>query len=363
MPPIPGGPPAPRRGGGGGRRRYLALVLAAVVGIAAVLGGVGWWAGWFDTANPPTMLTVQDMGPDPFGDNFGRVTVESAEHMAQLRRTGGVTASDGAVSGAARGLYGGSLDVLTCDGGGIADYLKADAGKRRAFASVVGVDESKVEEYILGLTSVVLLHDTWVTNHGYEDGKATAFPAVLQAGTAVLVDASGVPRVRCACGNPLSEPDRAAADPADAVSPWSEYSAGDVVRVDAGESRSNFEVVDVKKSAIIEIPRGVFKLDLKGTWTAYASWNSTPDVSLVIDSAVRLDGTITYGKPGESGNCVERFTELRRERNVVYTRAESLTPRKNCDGYDATMTIVDRTMTMKVTAGGADPLTFTKASG
>jgi hypothetical protein len=46
-----------------------------------------------------------------------------------------------------------------------------------------------------------------VTNHGFDDGLAEPFQSVLQAGTAVLVDAVGLPRVRCFCGNPLQGPD------------------------------------------------------------------------------------------------------------------------------------------------------------
>ncbi len=49
----------------------------------------------------------------------------------------------------------------------------------------------------------MLRADTQVTNHGFRDARVTGFQSVLQAGTAVLVDNRGVPRVRCACGNPL----------------------------------------------------------------------------------------------------------------------------------------------------------------
>jgi hypothetical protein len=37
-------------------------------------------------------------------------------------------------------------------------------------------------------------------------GTAVAFQSILQAGTAVLVDSTGRPVVRCRCGNPLAEP-------------------------------------------------------------------------------------------------------------------------------------------------------------
>ena len=51
-----------------------------------------------------------------------------------------------------------------------------------------------------------LRFDTRVTNHGFNDGEATPFQSLLEAGTAVLVDNTGVPRVKCNCGNPLAEP-------------------------------------------------------------------------------------------------------------------------------------------------------------
>ena len=48
--------------------------------------------------------------------------------------------------------------------------------------------------------------DTRVTNHGFVNGTANPIQEVLQAGTAVLVDKFGVPRLRCYCGNPLTPP-------------------------------------------------------------------------------------------------------------------------------------------------------------
>ena len=63
------------------------------------------------------------------------------------------------------------------------------------------------------LTSVLLRADTRVTNHGFANGAATAVQSVLEAGTAVLVDHFGVPRVKCYCGNPLVEPEPVKSDP------------------------------------------------------------------------------------------------------------------------------------------------------
>jgi len=63
-----------------------------------------------------------------------------------------------------------------------------------------------VADYVATLEPRVLLHDTRVTNHGFSGGRAVPLQSVLQAGTAVLVDAVGVPLTRCACGNPLAPP-------------------------------------------------------------------------------------------------------------------------------------------------------------
>jgi hypothetical protein len=60
---------------------------------------------------------------------------------------------------------------------------------------------------VAGLTAVRLRFDTRVTNHGFRDGEANAFQSILQAGTAVMVDDQGIPRVKCNCGNPLAEPE------------------------------------------------------------------------------------------------------------------------------------------------------------
>lgn len=67
-------------------------------------------------------------------------------------------------------------------------------------------DLPTVGRYIQGLKPVTLIQDTRVTNHTYESGAAVPFQAILQAGTAVLVNDKGVPVARCRCGNPLLEP-------------------------------------------------------------------------------------------------------------------------------------------------------------
>ena len=103
------------------------------------------------------------------------------------------------------GLYGGTQDAQACDVGQLVDFLTdpANAEKAAAFAGALGIEPAAIADTLATFTPVVLTADTLVTNNGYRDGRATPFPAVLEAGTAVLVDGFGTPRVKCSCGNPL----------------------------------------------------------------------------------------------------------------------------------------------------------------
>ena len=65
---------------------------------------------------------------------------------------------------------------------------------------------AQIPQYIRELTPVLLRSDTRVTNNGFFDGRPAPRQAVLEADTAVLVDGYGVPRTRCACGNPVTHP-------------------------------------------------------------------------------------------------------------------------------------------------------------
>jgi hypothetical protein len=116
------------------------------------------------------------------------------------------TAAGGSFSGNTAGLYGGTLSESSCDPGKLVAFLGAHADKAAAWAGVLGIQPSDIPTFVGDLTPTVLRSDTYVVNHGFESGRATAIPAVLQAGTAVLVDAYGFPVTKCFCGNPLARP-------------------------------------------------------------------------------------------------------------------------------------------------------------
>jgi len=104
------------------------------------------------------------------------------------------------------GLYGGSGDALVCDVPALVSFLSENDEKAAAWADTLGITAAEVGDYIATLTPLVLDQPARVTNHGYSNGVARPFQAELATSTAVLVDDKGAPRVRCACGNPLGDP-------------------------------------------------------------------------------------------------------------------------------------------------------------
>ncbi|HEV3124671.1 MAG TPA: DUF6777 domain-containing protein [Candidatus Dormibacteraeota bacterium] len=135
------------------------------------------------------------------------------------------------VVGTVPGLYGGTRSVSSCNKQMLIDFLVANQDKARAWATAEGITPDQIPAYIGGLTPVVLRSDTRVTNHGFTNGQADPYQSVLQAGTAVLVDAYGVPRARCYCGNPLTPPVPVATAPTYTGNPWPGFSPGTVTAV------------------------------------------------------------------------------------------------------------------------------------
>ncbi|MFJ6248264.1 MULTISPECIES: DUF6777 domain-containing protein [unclassified Streptomyces] len=167
-------------------------------------GGTGAGGAGLPVAAPAQDVLLQSAaapGPDPFTASTVRNTVRPS---APPPAAGERQARE--VTGSVPGLYGGTRAVGSCDVERQASLLTGDARKARAFAEAAGVPETGVADWLRGLTPVVLRVDARVTGHGYRGGRATAHQAVLQTGTAVLVDQYGSPRVRCAAGNPLRAP-------------------------------------------------------------------------------------------------------------------------------------------------------------
>ncbi|WSK72433.1 hypothetical protein OG295_31795 [Streptomyces sp. NBC_01276] len=209
------------------------MALAAVAALVVVLtrpgGGGSTQRAGAEVFLQPAAVT----GPAPFTESTAAREATPPPYSPAPNPTpsptGTGTTPTRSVSGSAPGLYGGTKDVASCDVPRQIAALSAEPAKNAAFASALGLDPSAVPGYLRALTPVQLRTDTRVTNHGYRDGRAVPYQAVLQAGTAVLVDDRGVPRVRCACGNPLGAPVPLPANPKRSGQPWPSYRPGEAV--------------------------------------------------------------------------------------------------------------------------------------
>ncbi|MER7394691.1 DUF6777 domain-containing protein [Streptomyces sp. NPDC000151] len=189
-------------------------------------------------------------GKDPFTKSTAKDSTAPASPTATPTAPSGDTGGATGVAGSAPGLYGGSRSAPSCDVEKQIAFLRGAPAKAKAFADTEGIARTEVPSYLRSLTPVQLRKDTRVTNHGFKDGKATGYQSVLQAGTAVLVDSRGVPRVRCACGNPLLPPVAVKATPKPVGKPWPGYQHSDVVVVQQSTTVVNvFVLVDLDTGA------------------------------------------------------------------------------------------------------------------
>ncbi|MFE7589671.1 DUF6777 domain-containing protein [Kitasatospora sp. NPDC057512] len=178
------------------------------------------------TANEVALQAPADPGPDPFTPSVETQGVSAPAPASAVptvtptavptvtptaQHPGGASSRSGSptalhsVEGSSAGLYAGTMGRPSCDTERLIGMLSTgDTG--RAWASAAGIAQADVPGYLRSLTSAYLRVDTRVTNHNYQSGAVVEYQSALQAGTAVLVDAQGVPRVRCSCGNPLKPP-------------------------------------------------------------------------------------------------------------------------------------------------------------
>jgi hypothetical protein len=159
------------------------------------------------------------------------------------------------ITGGSVGLYGGTKNNAECDKAQLIAFLETNPDKATAWATVHGIQPAGIRAFVDGLTPVTLQRDTRVTNHGFRDGVADARQSVLQAGTAVLVDALGVPRARCFCGNPLLEPKPVQVTPSYVGDSWPGFAPEKVqVIAPAPAPLAQIPVVDTQTGEIFGRP-------------------------------------------------------------------------------------------------------------
>lgn len=234
----PGSPPEPtpdnNPGPTTGKGKRFALVAVLLVVIAGLVAGAGLimssrsddaadddarYVITETVASDPVFEPRDARGQNPFfplevqllsfREEQEQEQLEQAEELLEGSEPGqqvevpefDVAALDAAVK---TGLYGGT-EENTCDPERLISFLYANPDLLVAWATVQGIQPIEVADYIRSLEVRVLAEPVSVLNHGYDfdTGAPYEIDAILDAGTAVLVDENGDIRTRCYCGNPI----------------------------------------------------------------------------------------------------------------------------------------------------------------
>lgn len=264
---------SPRSVGFLGGGLAAAMVLAIVLFVTCGKSGGNTSTTSTAQAGEIFLQPVASTGPNPFTPSVG-ASPRALTPVTPLASPGTPRSSPGGVAvqsslGSTPGLYGGSNRLSSCDTGQLVSFLNSNPAKAAAWVAALNSDPTlswsggnqvrvnQIGQYVAELTPVVLRSDTRVTNHGFENGRPTPFQSVLQAGTAVLVDRYGIPRSRCACGNPLTPPIRVPTTPTYTGPPWPGFSPTTVVVVVPPPTIINiFVLVDIDNGGTIERPAG-----------------------------------------------------------------------------------------------------------
>jgi hypothetical protein len=192
--PPPQGPPPQQKRSGGSWKAVVAIVAALM--LLAAAGGVG-WVLYDRSQRTVELLAVDEPGGEPFTPNMvqGGTVVPTTPFDAAANRN---------PAGNTDGLYFDMNGTGSCNRTQLATSLQGDPELAAGWATPLGITAAGVADYITTLTPARLRADTRMTAHGWSGGQAEPYAAVLQAGSAVLVDDRGVPRVRCADGAPLA---------------------------------------------------------------------------------------------------------------------------------------------------------------
>ncbi len=231
---------------------------------------------------------ANDPGTSPFTSNVSKVT--GSRFTSSSTRQGPVKATE-------PGLYGSVRGQSACDTTALVDELSADLERNEAFAGVLDIEPADVRAMVGGMVAVVLRSDTLAVDHEYVGGRAISKDAVLEAGTPVLVDYLGIPRIRCTSGSPL-QPLAGLPDGAEFEGPgWDDFQPQSVISVvPADEPIEELVLIDpdtlepfLRGLPNEEIPLDAEPVDLDIPPTADLDGDGTPDLIELEDDSVYAD--------------------------------------------------------------------------
>jgi hypothetical protein len=267
----------------------IAVLAALVVFLAAIAGYLVWHAQ--DAAASDSTL-------EPTNSATASAFMPAHGPDASVSPPPGT--DGGSVTGSTPGLFGGTLDNGSCDRDQMSQFLQSHPDKAAAWAEAEGIEQSDIPAYLHELTPVLLRADASITNHGYRDGRLTAYPAVLEAGTAVLVDGYGTPRVKCYCGNPLSAPPQHR--PTHFVGqPWDHFTAVTVIVIrPAPVVVENLTVINIQNNTIVNVKVPPWHWGPPPGWGQHPS-SSSSSTSTSTTSSTSGSSDPSGGKRGASG--------------------------------------------------------------
>ncbi|MDH6246234.1 DUF6777 domain-containing protein [Mycobacterium sp. OTB74] len=233
-----------------------AVVIATLVAVVVLSRGISSDSEY--GRNTVVLIGVDAAPPDAFTPSAVVDAVTASEHaaseIATMTQQLPTSTERGVrvVAGTRPGLYGATDRASSCNAAAVANYLDSHSDEARVWSRTFSIEPQQVPAYLNTLTPVVLNVDAWVTAHRYANTGSVPFQTVLQAGTPVMIDPVGVPRVHCKSGSPLKPPANTNLAKLDDVRgmAWPNYAPEKVVAVaysagGAGSPVSEFSVLDL----------------------------------------------------------------------------------------------------------------------
>ena len=182
------------------RERVLSSIIVLLVLVAGAFVYVAATDEDGESSAPDTtyIASVGSVGPDAFTTSYATAAVGGPFTIT----SGEIDSNSDSLYVIPGRTYGGSGGNV-CDKEGMLAFFKLHPDRALAWARVQNIGVAEIPAFLDSLTPLVLAQNVKVTMFGFKAGSSYGYPAVLEAGTAVLVDENGMPRARCACGNPV----------------------------------------------------------------------------------------------------------------------------------------------------------------
>ncbi|HEY2427462.1 MAG TPA: DUF6777 domain-containing protein [Acidimicrobiales bacterium] len=237
-------------------------MLAGILFVSAV---VIFFAGRSGKANAGEIIL---QGKDTPGTNTFTPSIATPPPANQVATaTASPTPSQNGLTtakGDAPGLYAGQRDVPSCKADQLISYLQTNPSKASAWASAIEIDPSQIKDFVATLTPALLRVDTRVTDFEFgSNAKPLPKQTILQSGTAVMLDRTAFPRVRCQSGDPLAQPRAVTSTPSYTGGRWSGFSPTTVVVVTPAPQPVAIILIDVTNGAVfVRIPGSLVLIDI-----------------------------------------------------------------------------------------------------